>query len=348
MKIVGRLPIRMIGAVSIIAVSICTGLLLLEVVTRLLFPNFDPTDRLELNYRVGNLWLGRPGTTLRQIKNTGDYDVIVNINKHGLRDTKDISKATSKDLVVMGDSFAWGWGVESNERFSDRLQEITGRQTFNLATPTDIEGYTELLDYGKSLGADIGQLVLTICMENDIRFYDKPSYKTQPQKKSILVNLKRWLTSKSALYVIVSTTVHQTPQLKGLAAHFGFLIANLEGGSKIRFDADAIESSARKLEALVKHHRILVVLIPSRYLWVGPNREIEDRVHRAFAASLQNRDINVLDLRPAFEKGGAPLSYHFFNDGHWTARGHALASEEIARCLDKRVIGTDLDCCQRC
>jgi hypothetical protein len=41
----------------------------------------------------------------------------------------------------------------------------------------------------------------------------------------------------------------------------------------------------------------------------------------------------MLDLRPLLEAGGAPLAYHFNNDGHWNARGHALAAEAIAKCL---------------
>ncbi|MDP1908384.1 MAG: hypothetical protein Q8K85_08785, partial [Hyphomicrobium sp.] len=58
-----------------------------------------------------------------------------------------------------------------------------------------------------------------------------------------------------------------------------------------------------------------------------------DRVHKALVAALTARGIAILDLRPLFEAGGTPLIYHFNNDGHWNARGHALAGEAIAKCL---------------
>lgn len=321
---------RVIGAALMVVVAGCIALGLIEGLTRLFFPAFDPSGRFEFRYKMGSLWLGQPGIAQRQIKNTGDYDVAVRINRHGLRDTRNIAKATAGDLVVVGDSFAWGWGVEAEERFSDRLQAPTGRRTFNLATPTDIAGYEALLDYAKSLGARIGQVVMAVCLENDLRVYGAAD---GPEDDPV-VGWKEWLAERSAAYLLLTTVVHQTPWLNGLAVRAGVIIPNLEGISKNDHDPEVIESSADKLQELSTRYRLLVVLIPSRALWVGENRAVEDRVHKDLATALVKRGVAVLDLRPLFEKGGAPLAHHFANDGHWTARGHALAAEAIAKCLE--------------
>ncbi len=332
----GKLFVRAIAATLLITLSTCVGVVLMEGLTRFLHPEFDPSGRFELRYHVGMLDLGQPGTKQHLIKNTGDYDVAVSINRYGLRDDKDIAHATREDLVVVGDSFAWGWGVEVKDRFSDRLQALTGRRTFNLATPTDIAGYKALLDYGKSLGAQFGQVVVSVCMENDLRRYDPPASApvVRQQELGVIANLKLWLISHSAVYVMLTTVVYRTPRLYALAVRSGLLIPNLEGISTNKYDASVIESSAKKLQALSKHYDLLVVLIPSRGLWVGPNRVTEDRVHKELLASLVGRGVKVLDLRPLFEASGAPLAYHFVNDGHWNPRGHELAAEAIARCLD--------------
>lgn len=320
---------RVLLAALTVAVAIVVGLGLLEGLTRLFFPAFDPSGRFGLSHPLGSLTVGTPGASTRQVKNTGDYDVAVRINRHGLRDDKDIAGATSGDLVFVGDSFTWGWGVEAAERFSDRVQALTGRRAFNLATPTDIAGYAELLDYAQSLGARIGEVVVGLCMENDLGLYDSagiPAY-------AMTTDWKGWLTERSAAYLLLTTMIHQTPALRALAIDVGAIVPNVDGIGLNTYDAKVIEASADQLQALSKRYPTLVVLLPSRALWIGDNRAEEDRVHKALVAALARRGIAVLDLRPLMEAGGTPLAYHFSNDGHWNARGHALAAEAIAKCL---------------
>jgi hypothetical protein len=330
---------RATATALVIAASILVALGLAEGLTRRLLPAFDPSGRFEFSYPVGSLNLGQPGVARRQTKNTGDYDVAVSINAHGLRDAKDISLAGPGDLVVVGDSFAWGWGVEADDRFSDRLQALTGRQAFNLATPTDLAGYEVLLEYARSLGARIGQVVLAVCLENDLALYDSSASASglgdtvRGEARDDATDWKQWLAERSAVYLLLTTAIHRTPWLEALAVRAGAIVPTLEGMPRNSFAADVIDSSAAKLEELSKRYRLLVVLIPSRALWVGENRAVEDRIHRALATALAARGVPALDLRPLFEAGGAPLAFHFANDGHWNPRGHRLAAEAIAGCL---------------
>ena len=322
---------RALAATLMVAVAVGVALGLAEGMTRLFLPAFDPSGRFEFRHRVGSLSLGQPHTEQRQVKNTGDYDVAVSINRHGLRDAGDIAEATADDLVVVGDSVAWGWGVEAPDRFSNRLQSMTGRRVFNLATPTDLAGYEALLAYAESLGARIGRIVVAVSLETDLGSYDAAAERAEDQTQT--ADWKQWLTERSAAYLLLTTMVHQVPGLKALAVQAGAIVPNLEGLARNSYDAEAIEASAAKLQALSRRYRLLVVLIPSRALWVGDNRAVEDRIHTALVAALAARGVAVLDLRPPFEAGGAPLGFHFANDGHWNARGHRLAAEAIARCL---------------
>lgn len=328
--ILADLARRVLLATLTVAVAIVVGLGLLEALTRLFFPAFDPSGRFGLSHPLGSLAVGTPGASTRQVKNTGDYDVAVRLNRHGLRDDKDIAEAASDDLVFVGDSFTWGWGVEVAERFSDRVQALTGRRAFNLATPTDIAGYAALLDHAQSLGARIGEVVVAVCLENDLGLYDSVDIPSH----DLAIDWKGWLTERSAAYLLLATMIHRTPALKRLAVSAGIIVSNFDGMGLNTYDARVIEASADQLQALSKRFPTLVVLIPSRALWIGGNRAEEDRVHKALVAALARRGIAVLDPRPLMEAGGTPLAYHFDNDGHWNARGHALVAEAIAKCLE--------------
>lgn len=323
-------PARPAATALLILLSAVLGIGLAEGATRLLLPGFDPSGQFDFSHHVGDLALGAPGTEARQAKNTGDFDVLVRINRHGLRDDNDIATATDSDIIVVGDSVAWGWGVTTDERFSDLVQGLTGRRTFNVSAPTDIDGYAALLAYARTLGAKIGQVVVAVSMETDLRDYGATPAVAGSGSG---FDLKSWLARHSAAYVLLTTVVHRTPWLRDAAVRSGLVVPNLEGIARHEDDPALVAAAANRLQALARQYGLLVVLIPSRALWVGDNRAVEDRLHRAFVAALQSRDIDVLDLRPFFEAGGAPLGYHFTNDGHWSPRGHRLAADAISRRL---------------
>src|SRR5262249_7665883 len=117
--------------------------------------------------------IGPRGAVLRQTKNTGDYDVEVRFNDLGFRDEKLLATATNAALFVVGDSFAFGWGVSAKDRFSERLEVILNRQVFNIAVPgTDLNGYYRLIRYAEKNGVAVKNVILSVTMENDIHAYD--------------------------------------------------------------------------------------------------------------------------------------------------------------------------------
>lgn len=329
---------RRAAATAIVTVlATLLALVLIEGATRALFPAFDPSGQLEFDYKVGPLFLARPNTTSRQAKNTGDFDVAISINRHGLRDSADIATARADDLIVVGDSIAFGWGVEEHERVSNQIQSMTGRRTFNLAALTDFDGYDELLSYVASLGAAIGQIVLIVSMETDLHIYGSASVAESHGPAWLdtgIDDLRDWLGRNSAAYIMALTVVHQTPWLNELAVRAGLIIPNLEGMRRNVYSRDVIESAADRLHQMARRYRTLVVIAPSRGLWVGPNRIVEDRVHREFVSALRLGGLDVVDPRPLLENGNMPLSYHFANDGHWNARGHRLIAGLVAERLE--------------
>ena len=329
-------------AMALFMMSLVVSLALLEGTVRLFFPAYDPSGQVQLVTVADGLWLGPVYRTLRQSKNTGDYDVVVRFNGHGFRDVKDVATARSGDIIVVGDSFAFGWGVEERQRFSNVFETLVHRRVFNIAIPgADFDVYDNLLKYAESLGARVDDIVIAVSMENDLHLYGEFPQSTSGSGRALassrfphyltLKVAKDWLTHNSAAYLMFTTVIQQNAVLKKLAVRTHLLIPNLVGIPQNRYSQSVIESSANRLAEIAhryKHAKILI--IPSRALWVGNNRSVEDRVHREFIAALLDRDLSVTDMRHVFESDGNPLSNHFRDDGHWNPKGHRSAAEALA------------------
>jgi len=313
------------------AISTVVSVLLMEYLVRWILPVYDPPGMISFAYENG-VPLAPKNFVGRQWKNTEDYDVSVRINSYGFRDNKDLSESTGEDLFVVGDSFSFGHGVEECERYSNLLETLLGKRVYNISIPTNIDGYDRLLAYAEEQGATVQNLLIGICMENDIRDYEAG----EMPRSGCFWGAKVYLTGHSAAYNALTAIIHQNAHLERVASRMK-LVAEDPIRSGTRFPSKvAIESSVKRLKTLQEHHQIgkvTIVIIPSRGLWLGDERQMHAKVHEEFVGGLLANGFKVIDLRGTFEKEGAPLQYHFKNDPHWNAQGHLQAAEAIFRYL---------------
>lgn len=309
---------------------------------RLTLPSFDPSQQLRfLPESSTKPPLGKSNTTVRLIKNSGDYNVEVRFNQYGLRDDQDIAKGTADDLYVVGDSYAFGWGVEESERFSEVLSTLLQRKVYNLSGPTDIDGYSVLLNYAERLGAKIGTIIVSVNMTNDLAPFRTTSPTTETstqgqsgdQSVSMLHHLKSFLLEHSAMYFLVTSTVQQVDWLRDLLVKWK-LIVPLNRVSAHTASHQAIVDSAIRLAKIAERYNAIFLVIPHRAIWVGDDTDTSRSTHDRFIKELTDRNLRVIDMRTVQEQGGDPMRFHFTNDGHWRASGHALAAEAIAKTLE--------------
>lgn len=312
---------------------------------RLALPAYDPAGHVVWQYHseVGTI-LGQPGTAARQIKNSGDYNVSIRFNRHGFRDRQDVSRGNESDIYVIGDSFAFGWGVEEGERFSNVLAELRDERVFNLAAPLNVDGYEKLFPYAEKLGAKFGRVALSLNMIDDIKSYPSkgaaataaPAPAPAPASMYFsLDTLKKFLLRESAFYFLVTQYINQIQPLRRMLIRIGFIKTIKEITSDLP-DQRAIDSTAKRLAGLDRRYDLTILLIPSRGLWVGAKQTETREVHEAMVRALQNHGVRFIDPLPELEKGQNPLQYHFRNDGHWNSRGHRL----IGAILGDKLSGT--------
>lgn len=316
---------------------------------RLALPTYDPSGGVVFEKDpVTGLVLGQRNTVARQVKNSGDYDVAVRINKNGLRDRKDVALGRPDDIYVVGDSFTFGWGVEETERFSDRLADITGRRVFNLASPMNIDSYETLLNYAESLGAEIKDVVIAINMIDDFVVIapsavvpdaapaaaPKKAAPAEAQKlgtAEIIYRVKNFLIQNSALYFALTSGLNTIDWLRAALVRIG-LIATLDKVWGAPGD-DAVNQSMTALARIAEKYSVTIMLIPSRGLWIGDKKQELAGYHARIRRELLRMGFRVVDMRPVFEATGAPMAFHFQNDGHWNPKGHALAAETLYKAV---------------
>jgi hypothetical protein len=314
----------------LLCISALVGLAILEGGVRVFLPVYIPYGMVPFHVDANNVPLAPKNFTARYRKTTRQYDtILIQINQYGLRDAKDLCDSTENDLFVVGDSYSYGWGVEEDQRYSDLLASMLGVDVYNISIPTDIDGYIRLVEYARRQGATINSLVVGICMENDLRDYAVPI--PAVRREGILARAKQYLNQHTATYNAITSAVHQSAFLAGVAVKLG-VINDGSSAARPMYSRRVIESSAEKVDELVERFGIptVVVIVPVRGLWIGGAEDDYSRIHEEFVALLRERSLSVVDMRPVFEAGGDPLGYYF---GHWTTEGHAKAAEEIYKVM---------------
>jgi hypothetical protein len=301
-------------------------------------PHYDPSGHVNFMINKDGVPVSMKKGSFRQIKNTGDYNVLIKINSLGLREQKLLKTSTAEDYFVVGDSFSFGWGVEEEERFSNILDGLLlNSKVFNISIPTDLNGYKKLISYAKKNGATINKLIVGVTMENDVQNYysalDNKFESAYPLEGLNLSWIKYFLRNNSASYFFLTSIIQQNPRLKEFFQKLGLIVDNFRIVRSLKYDSERIKQSAIKLKSISSKVKTLVLLIPSRGLWVGSkkNKKIADQLHKSFISEIRKLKIDYIDLRHLMELSGNPMNFHFKFDGHWTKEAHLIAANELAK-----------------
>jgi hypothetical protein len=111
--------ITLVGITLLVTIVI---LVLAELGVRMFRPEWAPvTERVFWVYDELFGWTHKPGQRGRFIHR--DFSVEISINSRGLRDTEyTLERNDKKRMLILGDSFSWGYGVQHHERFSEILE----------------------------------------------------------------------------------------------------------------------------------------------------------------------------------------------------------------------------------
>jgi lysophospholipase L1-like esterase len=248
---------------------------------------------------------------------------------------------------VLGDSFAWGYGVEESERFSQLLEKSLDVEVINAG----VSGYStdqELLWYRNEGVKYETDLVILVLAGNDVgdndrelvsTIYYKPKFvleagdlipkgypvpKTSPQGKFIYS-----LSQRSALaYFLVQ-------RYFDLLSLYGKIKANSDQANSPVSDISAHSEPFKLTIALIDEMRNVAesrkakfMIVATDQWWNSPSRE----TYKDFINALRAEGFLVLDVEslPGFD----PEVMRIPNDGHWNQAGHEFVAEKIKALIE--------------
>ncbi len=283
-----------------------------------------------------------------------DFKVGLRMNSLGLREREldfDVL-ASQRPYLFLGDSYFIGWGVDLEDRLSERFAALVRQDeppglVVNLSFPGwGTYHYVEVWEH--FVPRLRPRLVVVSCfVGND--FTD--DLKQASRRKSGDAG-----NGRGGMFYLLGLKIREalsTSPLLGLLDHALWKFAWFRGvfnRLEIRNDRIVLyepksselqrqlyASTELGLAALTRLSRdsgvpLLVVLIPDHLQVLMPElfRGLDfDRPQRDIKEYLKRQGVACFDLLPVFREAGAPERFFFREDKHWNAHGHAFVAKAL-------------------
>ncbi|MFQ5605991.1 MAG: hypothetical protein ACE5HS_22190 [bacterium] len=292
---------------------------------------------------------------------SGEFDVSIRLNSQGLRENVEFggdNHGEPLQVILLGDSFMFGWGVEFNQSFASHLAKYLSTFTKQkvvvntLAVPGT--GQLSQLAILKRVSHPAPDIILTgmyltdhvasghDLIENLNEFHQFKSHSSKTQltdddnsKLDRLRQIRRWLKRHSNLFRYVETRLGAI-----FLAKFSRAI-HLESDPQVMESAwtltDSIlvelKESAREIRAL-----FAIQYIPNMLDVIQNNLNPYDRL----SAICDQRGIpiapNPIELFNPSVASGKISDYYYTGDGHWTTQAHEVAARFAAKFIAENII----------
>jgi hypothetical protein len=345
------------GNVALVIGGTCLGLILSELMVRLVAPQMTGPRQFTYDATFGAIPV--PGYHGRRTL-PGVYSYVYTNDSEGFRVVPGTAAASATTVLLLGDSFTYGVGVDDADTFAAqvqrRLPEVKVVNAGNGGKGTDyavkffrLKGarmeprLTVLAFFPNDFCDNERQEYLDIAPDG--RLVAKPLDHTPAAKRAFVGVIPGydWLISWSHLANLtrVATIRSVFGVGRGPASdpHRPVRAGAMPGDSCV--SPAVLELTRRYLDALREAVRrqgsgLVAFYIPD-LLEAGATEPSGNE--QAFCRLTRALGIDAFSMRPALRASGRPPSQLYFSEGHWTARAHTIAAEHLAPEVAARLAG---------
>lgn len=293
-------------------------------------------------------WRGKPGARMRFRR--PDFQALIEHGPTGWRRPDPPPPAAPRRRVlVLGDSFTWGWGVSQGEVFTDRLQARLAPDVVILNRGVNGFGTgQEYLVLQDELAAGPVDVVLLMFVNNDVADNVDPKSGRRPlftlrdgvlvppaaPTRPLLTPIQRFLKDHSRAYQLLDLELNRLSRGRERDE------APPPPAARADIDYRTVPGAAvtvrllDEMQRLSSAHgaRLVIVYIPERsQIEPGATPPPPIRAIRALLGDVTAvHGIPFLDLtEPLRARAAAGEAVIFPTDQHWTPAGHALAADVL-------------------
>ncbi len=261
-----------------------------------------------------------PGTfTYSEIEFTNEY----HINSLGVRDTEKALDAP--EIVLLGDSFALGWGVDASETFIKLVGEKTGLTTLNTCVPS-FGTVREMIMLRKVNRSNLKYLFLQYCAddydENRLYFQNgnQPQLMREETFEKIVNHFGRPINYYPGKYL----------RLKIRKKLYALKPAKQQAATDVFFP-DEVELFVHVLKQnadLLTDIPLIVFELSGINQTYDFTRRLREKIKAPDEPSFI-RNLLVLDIARRLED-----RHYYVLDGHLNAAGHAVAADILCKVIN--------------
>lgn len=320
-------------------------------------PSYTMTRHVGMNWRTDDQSWGAWHANYATDRHATDcYDIVYQSNNVGARDTRDYDDSLADhSIVLIGDSFAEGYGVNIEDIFAKQVEKQTGRTVMNFGAAGYLGPVQQDLIYNElASGFPHNELIYMFLPDNDFTdnapqsmsafdnryrpYYQRTDdgyavvypekavqgapYPGSSQDKSAINYLESFLAGYTYTFNTLKTLKYAVSSMRGDGLNSGYFTDDDELVNGALFFANRLLSAAQP-------KKITVIVIPTATDMEHISRGLEYQ-NKAWYTGLKqiadNHDARFIDLAMHIPHDDYDRLY-LPCDGHWTPEGNTFAAE---------------------